>query len=320
MVLRRILHVLACAAILCATADAAADPGRVVLVGGRVVTGDIRQVVDGEFVVVQLPNGKVEAYGWPEIVSISFDSTAQPAPPAPVYQPTPPPPPVYTGAPPPYPAPVFVPPPAPPRFEPALTLGVRAGSMTVGGDVYGAYDPYYGYAGGPRLRMADVASWGYLFQGDLGFHFSPSWTVYGFWEHGELDDGDLNRGWASTNAVGVGIHANTSPYGPLGIYVDAGAAYRWMRFADATAIPNAPVTTSTTASGVDYLRLAIGVSIRISRRFRLDPHLFTNSGYFNEYDGTGCAGCGIDARALDSGFRWFSGFAVAARWDLLRLR
>ncbi len=318
MVLRRCLPSLACAALLFATSRAEAEPGRVVLVGGQVVIGDIRQVVDGEYVVVALPNGKVEAYGWSEIASFSYDAR----PPGPVYQTAPaPPPPVYAPTTPaPYPPPYYPPPPPRPRFVPAFTLGVRVGTMTVGGDVYGRYDPYYGYAGGPRLRMRDVAGWGWMVQGELGWHFSPSWIVYGFWEHGRLDDGDFNRGTTNTNAVGLGVNANTSPYGPLGIYVDVGAAYRWMRFQDASGDPNLPVTTKTTASGFDYLRLAIGVSIRLSSRLRIDPHVYTSSGYFNRFDGSGCVGCFIDERTVDSGFHWLSGLAVTGRWDALRVR
>jgi hypothetical protein len=168
--------------------------------------------------------------------------------------------------------------------------------------------------------MADVSSWGWMFEGGVGYHFSRAWTVYGFWEHGELDQGELNSaggGRGHTNAVGIGVNANTSPAGPMGFYFDMGASYRWMNFADASTDPNVAPRTRTTVTGFDYLRAAVGVSINVSPRFRLDPHVYASSGYFTEFRGASCHGaCSYEGRSFESGFHTFSGVAVAGRWDL----
>lgn len=324
MIARRFVQLL-CAAILFATSPAAAEPGQIVLVGGQVVAGEIQEVAKGEYVIIKLANGDLRAFAWADIASLTFGAGgsvgASTAPP-PVYQPAPTPPMVvYVAPPPPFVPPPRLPPPPRPRFEPAVTLGVRVGTMAAAGNVYGDdyyYDhhDYYRDAPGPELRMNDVAGWGWMVEGDLGYHFSPSWTIYGFWEHGKLDHGDLNRNWGHTNAVGLGINANTSPYDPFGFYFDVGAAYRWMEFTDASLDPNRVVTTRTTAEGFEYLKTAVGVAISMGHKFRLDPHVYTSTGYFTRFRGSGCADCFAGTRDIDYGVHWLSGIAVTGRYDL----
>jgi hypothetical protein len=203
-------------------------------------------------------------------------------------------------------------------------LGARVGTMYAAGNVYGDYYDYYDHhysyppQHGPELHMSDVASWGYMFEGDLGFHFSPCWTVYGFWEHGELDHGDFNVDkWGHTNAAGIGATVNTAPYDRIGAYFDFGASYRWMTFTDVTVDPANPAFTRTTVEGFDFLRTAIGVSIAMSRTFRLDPHLYVSSGYFTRFKGATCpGGCSFDSQNIDLGYHTLSGIAVSGHFDL----
>ena len=46
--------------------------------------------------------------------------------------------------------------------------------------------------GNDGWRMRDYAKGGISLEADVGYHFSPSWTLYGFWEHGFLGKGELN--------------------------------------------------------------------------------------------------------------------------------
>ena len=259
--MRRELATLVGIALLLSSSAAVAEPGQVVLVGGQVVTGDLQKVVKGDYIIIVLPNGDVKAIAWADIQSFGFaggGAAEATAPPAPVYVGTP-----FV--------PYYVPPPPPPprvRFVPAWTIGARVGTMAVGGHVYGGDDYYYAHdhdhsdvGEGPRLRMDDIASWGWMVEGDLGYHFSPAWSVYGFWEHGELGNGDLNVGSrAHTNAVGVGVRATTTPLDVFGFYFDAGASYRWMDFSNPS-VGGAGSGTRANVEGIDFLRLSLGVSI-----------------------------------------------------------
>jgi len=300
--------------VLFATSVVQAEQGRVVLVGGQVLEGDIEQVVNGDYVIIKLANGELKGIPWADIDSFTFASAS-----------TPPPPPVYAAPP---PAVWYGPPPPPPprrlrRFEPSWNLGVRVGTMAVGGNVYGHDHDYYDHdhPSGPQLRMSDVASWGWMVEGDVGYHFSPSWTVYALWEHGELDHGDLNSGsgrWGQTNAVGFGINANTAPYDTIGLYVDMGAAYRWMSFSDPILTQGTTTYGRSSAEGFDYLRIAFGMSINVAGDFRLDPHFYVSSGYFTRFHGSICgSGCSAyDGQGVEAGFHTLSGFAVSGHWDL----
>jgi hypothetical protein len=317
---RRCLHALSCAAVAFASSTVLAAPGRIVLVTGQVIEGDIQEVAKGDYIIVKLPSGDVSAVRWQDVDSYTFDVATDK--PKTAYVPAPPPP-VYVYEAPPPRVRVVLPP--PPPFEPRWMIGARTGTMVGAGNVYGDYyDSYYDHyhydaASRPRLRVGDVAGWGWMFEGDLGYHFSPSWTLYGFWEHGELERGDLNAsaGRSHTNAVGVGVQANSSPDGAFGFYFDLGASYRWMDFGDASTDPNFVPKTRTTVEGFDYLRAAVGVSIRMSRRFHLDPHIYSSSGYFTEFRGNSChGGCSYEGKSFESGFHTFSGLAVAGRFEL----
>jgi hypothetical protein len=199
--------------------------------------------------------------------------------------------------------------------------------MSPGGDLVGSssLSSYSSYA--TNTKLSTVASSGWMFEGDVGYHFSPAWTFYGFWEHGELGRGDLNGAASSgpsTNAIGIGFNANTSPRGAVGFYFDIGAAYRWMTLSGPDgAIDNGDGTVTNTGGdkitvqGFDPIRIGLGMSINIGSKFRLDPHVYASAGYFTKYTGGDCpSGCNFSDKGYDTGVHTMTGFAVSGRWDL----
>ena len=300
---KSLLGFLVCSSLLLVGSSAMADQGSVVLVGGQVLAGDIQQVVKGEYLIIKLSTGEVRAVAWADIGSFAFGGSVSvgggggtatpppPPPPPPVYQP-PPPPTVYAPPPPP-PSYANAPPPPLPRppFEPAFVLGVRVGSMSPSSDLVGNESNSNDAFGNrtPNNQLKGYASTGWMFEGDVGYHFSPAWTFYFFWEHGELGRGTVN-GYASsgtsTNALGIGFNANTNPHGPLGFYFDVGAGYRWMKvpgFSPTDSVGNVLQNDDTsTLQGFDYLRIGLGASINFGK-FRLDPHIYASVGSFNKY-------------------------------------
>ncbi len=304
-------------AALFASADASADPGTVVLTTGEVIAGDIQQVVKGEYLIVKLPSGEVKAIAWTQIgsfniggsVSIGAPPAPQPPPPpvyAPAPQPQPPPPAVYTPPPPP---PAYAPPPPPqppppPEFQPAWMLGLRLGSMTPGGD----------RNTGTALR--DVVAPGWLIEGNLGYHFSPSWTIYGFWEHGQLGKRAQSEGASNaptTNAIGVGMNANTSPRGPVGFLFDIGVGYRWMSVPTQTGVGQ---YESFVHQGIMPLRLGLGLSVVPTRKFRIDLLATVSAGTFDRASGDTVCPDGCDLEDEQTATHTFAGFTVGGRWDL----
>lgn len=309
-------------AALFASAGASADPGTVVLTSGEVIAGDIQQVVKGEYLIVKLPTGEVKAIAWAQIGSFNFGGSVQvgapPAPqppPPPVYAPAPQPPPtVYTPPPPPpaYAPPPAPPPPPPPEFQPAWMLGVRLGSMSAGGYLTGDADN-----GG--VKLDEVVGPGWSIEGDLGYHFSPSWTLYGFWEHGQLGKRAVNESASRdpmTNALGLGINANTSPGGPVGFLFDIAAGYRWLQVPLLSRTADGGIGMNDhVVQGVMPLRLGLGLSIVPARKFRIDLLGNVSAGTFTRRSGGDCPdGCSLSDP--EQGTYTFVGFTAGGRWDL----
>ena len=350
---RRFVMPLTLAATLAATllsaSVASAEPGTIVLTDGTSIGGDILEMVTGDHLAIKLPNGQIKTVAWADLASLQVGASGtivlgpttpqpvpvpppQPVPPPPVVY-APPPPPVVYAPPPPYvpPPPAYVQPPPPPpeRFRPAWTIGGRFGTISPGkgGDLIGASND--GSAGDNTPVRSYVGS-GLSVEGDLGYHFSPAWTFYGFWEHGFLGKGDLNSNAtddSSSNFVGIGMNANTNPEGPIGFYFDVATGYRWLSFAYSNASPNGVATNDgkVTFGGFEALRLGIGAAFVVNPQFRLDVMVTGSAGYFTRYDDSNNA-CGAspsgdnncgkipsDRRAIHS----FSGLSVSAHWDLL---
>jgi hypothetical protein len=341
------------AATLLSSSFASAEPGTIVLTDGTSIGGDIIEMVTGDHLAIKLPNGTVKTVAWSQLASLQVGASGtivigggtptpppqpvpppEPVPPPPVVY-TPPPPPVVYAPPPPQPVPEYIepPPPPPPRFTPAWTVGGRIGSISPGkdGQLIGASN---NGSGGDNTPVKSYVGSGISLEGDLGYHFSPAWTFYGFWEHGFLGRGELNGGVSndsSSNFVGIGMQANTNPEGPLGFYFDVGLGYRWLTFsymnATAAGQTNAPTSSGSegrvTFGGFEALRLGIGAALVVNPQFRLDMMITGSAGYFSRFDdsnspcsSSGDTSCGkipSDRRAIHS----FTGLTVSAHWDLL---
>ena len=353
--LRRLVSVAFAGAALFATSLAlAGENGTIVLSDGTSLGGEILEMVQGDHLALRLPNGEIRTVQWAQIASLQVGASGSivigaggsasptPTPPQPipppapvVEQPPPPPPPVVYAPPPPVAPPVDAPPPPPPpeRFTPRWTFGGRIGPMWPGknGQLIGATND--GADGNNTLESSYVSS-GVAVEGDLGYHFSPAWTFYGFWEHGFLGRGDLNsnvQGHQGSDFVGVGFNANTNPDGPIGFYFDVAAGWRWLTIyapAPGSSMPtNMGMSGSSsesryTLNGFEALRLGIGMSIVVDPTFRLDLILSGSAGYFSHVDGdatcpvtndgNGCGNIPSDRRAVHS----FGTFSVAGHWDL----
>jgi hypothetical protein len=330
--LRRALVTAAGAATLLVAGIASADSGSVVLIDGSVIAGDVIDYSKGDHITVKMADGQVKAIAWAQIGSfqigasgsVSVGGTPPPATPPPAPPPTYAPPPAYA-APPPY-APPPPPPPRRPYFEPAWTLGARLGSILPGGYLTGGGTQTTGGVSIVRDgdKMTNVSGSGVSLEGDVGFHFSPSWTFYGFWEHGFLASGERNQAATSklqTNFIGLGINANTTPQGPIGFYFDVAFGYRWLQYTELVPAGSVILQQSRTARGWEVIRLGLGLSAVLTPKFRLDGGIQASGGVFNVIGNSGddCVAGGsttCDVPANDQGTHTFVGFFVGGRWDL----
>ena len=340
---------LAAATLLVASIASAGEPATVVLSDGSVLSGELADIVNGDHLSLKMPNGELKTIAWTQIGSMQIGASGTiiigggtaaapaptPAPPPPVvYAPAPPPPPVVYAPPPPAPTysyPIASQPAAPPRarFQPSWSFGGRFGTISPGktGDIIGGSN---NGANRDNLPVRNYVGGGVAIEGDVGYHFSPAWTFYGFWEHGFLGKGDTNSGVsgdASSNFVGFGMNANTNPDGPIGFYFDVGAGYRWLSFpysntsGSTAANGTGGVDSRVTVSGFEALRLGIGMSMVMSPTFRLDLMLNGTAGYFSHVDDSATSSCTTadcttipsDRRAVHS----FGGLTIAGHWDML---
>ena len=292
------------------------------LTTGEVLSGDISEVVNGDHIVIKVATGEVRVVAWVALSSLQIGAggTIQigggAPPPQPPPQPQPQPPVVYAPAPPP-PAYGYPPPPQPeppPRFQPRFTIGARLGTITPGGNLVGT----------PALRnevpLTNAVSSGLAIEGDVGFHFGPSWTVYGFWEVGLLAKGSAVGNPSETpvsNFVGLGINANTSPRGPLGFFFDIAAGYRWLAFS----AEQKGTSRRYTYSGFEPVRVGLGMAIVVNPAFRLHVMAQASGGYFSSTSGQDASTCTTnascnnipgDSRAVHT----FSGLTVGGQFDL----
>ncbi len=310
--------------------SALAEQGTVTLGNGQTLTGDVMEVVPNDHVTLKLPGGQVKAYAWTEIGQIgiggqiviggappsSAPPPVQPPPPAapgPVYQPAP-------AAPPPYAPP---PPPAARRyFYPAWNFGARLGTLSPSGNLIGQNSNTYSgttyYDNGEKVPASRYLKTGWSLEGDIGFHFSPAWTLYGFWEHGRMGLGSSNElasGDAVTNAIGIGLNANANPRGAVGLLLDIGVGWRWLKFPTLDA---AALVGTATLTGVDVLRLGIGLAIPLNEQVRLDLELRATGGVFLNHSGS-CLTTDTCNTSIDSsrqGTFMTAGFRAGIRWDL----
>jgi len=347
--LRLLLAASAASITLALAAVASADPATVVLPGGEEVTGEIADIVVGDHVALKLPNGTMKTIPWGSLVNVQIGGTivigGAPAPTAPTTAAPPPAPiviaPPPPAAPPPPPPMIAPPPPAPhysapaaipaPRFHPEWTLGGRLGIVSIGKDSALIGDPNKDANG--AVMMRDYAKGGLSVEADLGYHFSPSWTIYGFWEHGFLAKGDANQSASknpSTDFVGLGMNANTNPDG-VGFYFDVGLGYRWMSvpYGGGDVVPlGASGSYFGSAEGTarfrgfEALRLALGISIVSSPTTRWDLAVSGSAGRFTNIDDDSrvCAAvAGNDCKKIPDdkqGMHAFGGLTLSAHFGL----
>lgn len=325
--LRRILQSGVALSALLVSTVALADQGSIVLVSGQVMVGEIQQVVQGEYVLVKLPSGEVKAIAWAQIgsfqiggsASVSTGNPTAPPPtgngPPPVYTPPPPsygpPPPNYYNAPPP------PPPPRPqPAFNPAFMIGARVGSMAPSGYLSGGsiFDS-------SRVSMSEYAKAGLAIEADVGIHFSPAWTFYGFGEYGMLGRGSANAGApdsSSLTTLGVGMNVNSSPHGPIGFYADLALGYRWFSYSrayDRAQVAAPSGYSKIVAEGIMPLRVAIGMSIAVGEKARIDLAGQLSLGTFSKSKGGACPDS-CDIASDDRGTHVTTGLVAGIRWDL----
>lgn len=328
---RRLLTSGLALAALLASAVASADQGSVVLVSGQVLVGEVQQVATGEYIVIKLPTGEVKAIAWAQIGSFQIGasgsvSTGNPTaptppptytPPPPTYTTPPPPPPSYYNAPPPPP-----PPPPRPAFNPAFQLGAKLGSIAPSGTLSDSGDS--SSFATSDVPMSNVSKAGWAFEGNVGIHFSPAWTFYGFWEYGAVGRGSANSNAADAstlNTLGLGLNATTSPRGPVGFLADISLGYRWFNFSQTTTVFNPQTLEATSATnriiaeGFVPLRIALGMTISLTEKTRIDLAGQLSVGTFSRFKGAACPdGCDIDSAMR--GTHVTTGLTAGIRWDL----
>lgn len=257
-----------------------------------ILSGTITEVVPGDHLTLKLPNGQLKTLKWGELLQLQVSgkiviggggSTVSPPPTSTVV--ITPPPPVYTPPPP----PAFVPDsygeaPPPPKtsFRERWALGV--GLRFVSAAEQTAF-----VKNGPSMK--DYLGGGTALEASLGYRIGPSWTMYGFFEYGRFRAGNVNAGTdesISSTAVGAGMRANTNPDGPLGFFFDIGIGYRWLTLPYAPSNSGAmnsyaTILSKTQFSGVEMLRLGLGLSVVASQHARWDLGFTTSVGSFSKY-------------------------------------
>jgi hypothetical protein len=311
-----------------------AEQGTIVLTTGEVLSGDIFEVVNGDHVVLKLPDGSVRAVAWVNIGTLQIGAggsivvhpmggPGSPPPPPPPGAGNPPPPVVYA---PPPPAPAYgYPPPPPPepphRFHPRFQIGARLGSLVPAGNLVG--DQTIDFFN-QNVPMSDYVKSGIAIEGDIGFHFSRAWTFYGGWELGFLEKGDKNANASKqpvSNYLGMGFKFDSNSEGDVGFLMDLGFGYRWL----SVPITNTTGTYNATYGGFEPLRIGLGIGIGLDKRTRLEILAMMSLGSFSSVSGTpanntqcGSAASG-DANLCtinNQGLHAFYGLNVGVHFDL----
>jgi hypothetical protein len=172
--------------------------------------------------------------------------------------------------------------------------------------------------------MSEYARAGLAVEGDLGIHFSPAWTFYGFWEYGMLGRGSANINApdsSAMNTVGIGFNANSTPRGPVGFYFDVAAGYRWFNFSspDINVDQFGNVTSNYNriiAEGWMPLRIALGMSIVLTEKMRVDLSGNLAVGTFSKMKGGNACSAGCTIEPENRGTHITTGLTAGVRWDL----
>lgn len=297
-------------------------------VGSDVLTGKIIEVVPGDHLTLQLPNGETKTLKWSELLQLQIKGkivigaggAATPAPPPAAAPPAASPPVVVITPPPPTYAPkhhhkkhlksyggTYAPPP-PPYLPPAANDSSEADAadrkafrerwtLGLGLSFLSPNDRATFFKNGPN--MTEYVGGGNAFEASLGYRISPAWTPYGFYEYGRYRTGSANTSADSpvtSSLVGLGMRANTNPEGPLGFFVDFGVGYRWLTVPYAGGASDGRSVMSGTGkteySGWEYLRLGLGLAIASSQNVRWTLAFTGSAGSFSKANdsNSGCVG------------------------------
>jgi hypothetical protein len=244
------------AAVLLVSSSALAAKGIVVSRDGQVLTGRIVELVNGDHLTIELANGQTQTLPWSEVFTVKLDDA--PSAPAPVV--APPVANIYAS-----PAPSLAKdepskpsPSSEEHFAVRPEIGMSAGLISMDGDLLEANRKSVG--------ASELVGEGWAFRTDAGLRFSRTWTFYGSYEYDAFGKGSgaSTGDFAPTgHAAAVGFKAVSNPRGPLAVFFDIGAGWRWLRFPGAD-------NFLAVASGPEPLRIGLGGSIIVHPRFRID--------------------------------------------------
>jgi hypothetical protein len=241
------------AVVLFAATNATAK-GIVVSRDGQVITGRIVELVNGDHLTIELANGQVQTLPWSEVFTVKLDDAPAPAP-QPVASS-----PIAAAAPPSLvkDEPARPSPTTEERFRVRPEIAVSAGLVSMSGDLLTVYQ--HTFAAG------ELVGDGYAVRADAGLRFTRAWTLYASYEYDSFAKGAAMaaESLAPTGHAGsFGFKAVSNPRGPLALFFDISAGYRWLRFSSGDG-------SSSVASGPEPLRIGLGGSFIVHPRFRID--------------------------------------------------
>lgn len=132
-----------------------------------------------------------------------------------------------------------------------------------------------------RVPWSDYAGSGVLIEGDVGVRLGRYYTLFGFWERGELGSGDAEadlhggQDGANTDFWGVGLRASSNA-NSVGLLTEVAIGYRQAKtqWEDGTEL--------RFTDGVLEGRIGFGADIRIDPMFSISPMLTVGVGAFGE--------------------------------------
>jgi hypothetical protein len=204
-----------------------------------------------------------------------------------------------------------------------LVFGLSVSSLTPSGQIYGPANEStqtFVTTDADGKRNTDVSQWmstGAAIEVDVGFRFIPILAAYGFWQHGWLGVGTVSKEATNykvtTDAFGLGLMLNTNPRKGFGFYADLALAYR------STSTSQDVVTESATISakltGIEPLRLKLGLAYKPSVRFTLVAFVWAAAGAYTKVDYNGLTASkvyDVDQTATHS----FAGIGLGGFYDL----
>lgn len=199
--------------------------------------------------------------------------------------------------------------PPPPASHPELVFGARLGVVVPSGIVATGPNP------DSYTDMGTFASSGWAFEGDIGFHVTPRWTLYGFWEYDLFRPGTEAQSSPVSHYVGLGVNVVTSPRRAGAFVFDLAMGARWMRLVGTSTDPRTgnPHTSTIEYSDSVPVRLGCGLIMLSTRRLQIDlMGQLALGGFTKVAGGPSCEGkCPI----VDD-LQFYGGLTAGARFAL----